>query len=111
MLCKCIITQKKGNKMHYIALQEYLRIEKCISADLKLDIKNNLVLTNIKLGNKEQEHYVRVNAYLIVDKTWIKLARKSMQKYGLFTMIETANKPKLKTHTKLTNKVLFVSNC
>lgn len=97
--------------MHYIALQEYLRIEKCISVDLKLDIKNNLVLTNITLGNKEQEHYVRVNAYLIVDKTWIKLARKSMQKFGLFTMIETGKKPKLKTHTKVTNKVLFVSNC
>lgn len=97
--------------MNYIALQEYLRIEKCLSADLRLDIKNKLVLTNITLGNTELEHKVRVNAYLIVDKMWITLARKSLKKYGLLEMLKTNKKVTLKTYTKITNKVLYVSSC
>lgn len=93
----------------FISLRNYLRIKNCLKPELHLNIRKNLVLTNIRKNALDAEHHERMNVYIKIDKTWIKQARESVKYYSLFNII--ADKPyKIKTHLFLKNQIINIDS-
>ena len=94
----------------YVSLRNYLRVEKCLKPELRLDIRKNLVLTNIRkqhIKNADAVHNERMNVYVKVNKEWAKQARENIKYYGLFNML-TNSHYKLKTHLFLKNEIIEI---
>lgn len=94
----------------YISLRNYLRIKECLKPELYLDVRKNLVLTNIHKAQTKKfdyEHNERMNVYIKVDKDWVKKARESVKYYSLFRILADRHH-KLKIHLFLKCAVINI---